>query len=124
MYDFTNKRYTTWADERSGIRGKYRPTTYGVYDNKLQLIHCNSSSYEEAESTAIQLNTVEEQASKDVVYKHDNVTITFNPRINQCTIDIDHGSLTGHLLFYGNDVVSLLTVMTQIVTEHLPNSQS
>ncbi len=31
---FLNKRYTIYSDETSGIGGRNRPTTYGVYDNK------------------------------------------------------------------------------------------
>lgn len=31
-----NKKYVVWSDETSGINGRYRPTTYGVYINDMQ----------------------------------------------------------------------------------------
>lgn len=57
-YNFNNKRFAPYRDETSGVGGKNRPTTYGVYDNKNSCIYSLSSAktYEEAQDQAIALN--------------------------------------------------------------------
>lgn len=57
-YDFNNKRFLPYSDETSGIGGKSRPTTYGVYDDKNSCIYklSSASDLEEARKQAIELN--------------------------------------------------------------------
>ena len=72
MADFKNKRYTTWSDESSGVHGRYRPTTYGVYDNYKGRKHpISDCKYSEAEAQAIKLNEDWEKAKLRHIKKLD-----------------------------------------------------
>lgn len=68
-YNFKNKRYATYSDETSGVGGKYRPTTHGVYDNKMgRCIYVHGfdgkTTFEQAKEKAIELNKIEASVSK------------------------------------------------------------
>lgn len=64
-YSFVGKRYTTWSDESSGIGGKARKTTYGIYDNKRGTqfygIDKKIETYEEAKDIAIEMNSLKRE---------------------------------------------------------------
>lgn len=67
-YNFNNKRYTTWQDESSGIGGRCRSTTYGVYDNKLNrcayIEEFTAKTWQEAADKAVKLNKQDAQLKR------------------------------------------------------------
>lgn len=57
-YNFEGKRFLPYSDETSGMGGRARPTTYGVYDELNNRIHSlrSAESLKEAREQAIKLN--------------------------------------------------------------------
>ena len=104
------KRYTTWSDETSGIGGRNRPTTYGVYDNLLKKcvypenLASDNKDYTLAVRLASDMNAGPESKSTLEIDPDYRTAIHFKPSTKTDNVKCLNGSAHVHYSFRIEDV--------------------